>query len=80
MDGRHLRINDKMFVVLRPGLPTAHLAKCIDALMSTADQDPNCPKPASECMDMTRLVAQQVLSEVLEAKEPGESHASPTAD
>jgi hypothetical protein len=80
MDGRHLRINDKMFVVLRPGLPTAHLAKCIDALMSIADHDPTCPKPASDCMDMTRLVAQQILSEVLESKEPEGPHGSPTAD
>ena len=50
-----------MFVVLRPGLPTAHLAKCIDALMSIAEHDPNCPKQPRECMDMTRLVALQIL-------------------
>ena len=55
-----------MFVVLRPGLPTAHLARCLDALMSTADHDPTCPKQANHCMEMTRLVAQQILSEVLE--------------
>jgi hypothetical protein len=80
MDGRHLRITDKMFVVLRPGLPTEHLAKCLDALMSIADHDPNCPKQANECMDMTRLVAQQILAEVLESKDLGAPHANPTAD
>jgi hypothetical protein len=69
MDGRHLRINDKMFVVVRPGLPTAHLAKCIDALMSIADHDPSCPKSAADCMDMTRAVAQQILADVLESKQ-----------
>jgi len=55
-----------VFVVLRPGLPTAHLARCLDALMSIADHDPTCPKQANDCMEMTRLVAQQILSEVLE--------------
>jgi len=39
-----LRINNKMFVVLRPGLPNAHLAKCIDGLMSIAYHDPACPQ------------------------------------
>jgi hypothetical protein len=69
MAGQHLRINNNMFVVLRPGLPTTHLAKCIDGLMSIADHDPACPKRAWDCMDMTRAVAQQILAEVLESKE-----------
>jgi len=68
MDGRHLRINNQMFVVLRPGLPTAHLAKCLDALMTIADHDPHCPKPATECMDMTRTIAQLILAEVMQSK------------
>jgi hypothetical protein len=37
--------------------------------MSIADHDPACPKPAWDCMDMTRAVAQQILAEVLESKE-----------
>jgi hypothetical protein len=73
-------LNENVFVVLRPGLPATHLAKCIDALMSIAEHDPNCPKQPRECMDMTRLVAQQILSEVLESKDPGGPHASPKVD